>query len=289
MVVPHSEESTYSVRVPLFVGQLVVALCVLGIASFFALAYAYSRTLADAEEVRVLRKVNQAQQDEIDSFAEQTQQLLIQMQELEELSREVARRLGLSSKKEESRPGERALAAVGREYSSRAAGDRVLDRAAGNLATLQELLPEKTVELRTLKEEVDEYSRRLAATPSIWPCGGRVTSGFGMRRSPFGRGSKFHYGIDIASVHGTAICVTADGSVTFAGYRRGFGNLVIVQHGYGFQTYYAHLSRFAVTPGQRVCRGRTIGYMGRTGSATGTHLHYEVHVNGVAVNPAQYM
>lgn len=289
MIVPHSEEATYSIRVPLFVAQLVVAFCVIGLAAFFVLAYSYSRIQSEAEEARILRKVNQAQQDEIDSFAQQTQQLLAQMQELEELAKLVAERLGLGSKKGKSLSKEGALSAEGRTYSSRSGEDRVLDRAAGNLAVLQELLPEKTVVLQSLKGEVDEYNRRLAATPSIWPCRGRVTSGFGMRRSPFGRAYKFHYGIDIASTHGTTICATADGKVSFAGYRRGFGNLVIVQHGYGFQTYYAHLSRFAVSSGQSVQRGRTIGYMGRTGSATGTHLHYEVHLNGVAVNPAQYL
>ncbi len=137
--------------------------------------------------------------------------------------------------------------------------------------------------------EVDEYLRRLAATPSIWPTRGRVTSGFGMRRDPFGRGSKFHHGIDIAGAYGTPVYATASGQVINASYRGGFGNLVIIRHGYGFETYYAHLSGFAVSTGQWVKRGQVIGYMGRSGTATGPHLHYEVHVNGVAVNPYRYL
>jgi len=288
MIVPHSEESTYSIRVPLYIGQLVVALCVIGLAAFFVLAYAYSRALTEAEEAAILRRVNQAQQDEIDSFARQTQQLLQQMLEVEDLARLVAEKLGLRLEdgKSTSRKEERSL--EGRNYASRA-DERILDRTADNLAALEELLPENTIALQTLKEEVEEYNRRLAATPSGWPCGGRITSGFGMRRSPFGGGYRFHYGIDIASSHGSSIWATAKGRVSFAGYRRGLGNLVIIQHGYGFQSYYGHLSRIAVSPGQVVERGRVIGYMGRTGSATGTHLHYEVHLHGVAVNPAQYM
>lgn len=288
MVVPHSEESTYSIRVPLYVGQLVVALCVIGLAAFFVLAYAYNRLLSEAEEACILRQVNQAQQDEIDSFAQQSQHLLQQMGEIEELARQVAKKLGLGSGKEEATAQKGDSLSEARYHASRG-DERLLDRTAENLAALEELLPENAEALQSLKTEVDEYNRRLSATPSIWPCGGRVTSSFGMRRSPFGRGYRFHYGIDIASSHGAPICATARGRVSFAGYRRGLGNLVIIQHGYGYQTYYGHLSGFAVSQGQAVERGRVIGYMGRTGSATGTHLHYEVHVNGVAVNPAQYM
>lgn len=290
MIVPHSEESTYSIRVPLFVGQLLVVLFVIGLAAFLILAYTYNHLLSEAEEVRILRQVNQAQQDEINSFAHETQQLLKRMQEIEDLAELVADRLGLSPGEGETGSQGGALSDERRQYASRSDEDRVLDRAANNLAVLQNLIPERADTLETLKGEVDEYNRRLAATPSIWPCRGRVTSGFGMRRSPFGRGiSKFHHGVDIASSHGTPIYATADGQVSFAGYRRGYGNLVIIRHGYGFQTCYAHLSGFAVSSGQWVKRGRVIGYMGRTGTATGVHLHYEVHVNGVAVNPARYM
>lgn len=290
MIVPHSEEATYSIRVPLVVGQLIVALFVIGLAAFFVLAYTYRHALAEAEEVRILRQVNQAQQDEINSFAHETQQLLKRMQEIEDLAELVADKLGLSLGEERADSQEGALSDEIRYYASRSDKGRVLDRTADNLAVLQNLIPERADTLELLKEEVDEYNRRLAATPSIRPCRGRVTSGFGMRRSPYRRSIRqFHYGIDIASAHGTPVYATADGQVSFAGYRGGYGKLVIIRHGYGFQTYYAHLSSVAVSSGQWVKRGRVIGYMGRTGTATGTHLHYEVHVNGVAVNPARYM
>lgn len=301
MIVPHSEEATYSFRLPLFVGQLVVALLVIGMAAFFILAYTYRNALQDAEELRILRQANQAQQDEINTFAGITQQLLDQVAQIEEIIEEilgewaeqVATKVGcsLEQQEEDEDPESRGATSFGetRVNLSRSNQDRVLDRVTYNLSVLQSLVPEKADTLEMLKGEVDEYTRRLAATPSIWPTRGRISSGFGMRRNPFGGGSQFHYGIDIAGTHGTPVYATANGQVSFAGYRGGFGNLVIISHGYGFQTYYAHLSGFAVSNGQWVKRGQVIGYMGRSGRATGTHLHYEVHVNGVAVNPYRYL
>lgn len=297
MVVPHSEEATYSVRLPLVVGQLMVVLFVLGLTGILVLAYAYRDALQDASEARILRQVNQAQQDEINAFAYETQKLMDQMGQIESLAELVSEKLGISplgggddEDDDEDTSSQAGDGETQRFYAGRSGESRVLDRAAGNIAVLQQLIPEQTDSLETLKQEVEEYVRRLAATPSIWPARGYYTSGFGMRRSPFNRSvSQFHNGIDIAGTHGTPVYATADGRVSSIGYRGGFGNMVIIFHGYGFETYYAHLSGFAVSGGQWVKRGQVIGYMGRTGKVTGTHLHYEVHVNGVPVNPLNYM
>jgi len=295
MVVPHSEESTYSLKLPLFIGQFVVALAVLCLAGLLILVYSYRNALHDAKEVQALRQINQAQQDEINAFAFETQKLIEQMSQIEVLAELVAEKLGLSLDDEESEEDEE-VSSMGsgegesRTYASRSGEGRVLDRAVANIEMLQHLIPEQTDSLQLLETEVDNFVRRLAATPSIWPASGRLTSGFGMRRSPFNRAvMQFHSGIDIAGVHGSAIYATADGVVTSVGYRGGYGNLVTISHGYGFETYYAHLSRFAVSSGQGVKRGQVIAYMGRTGRVTGTHLHYEVRVNGVAVNPMNYI
>lgn len=297
MIIPHSEEATYSLRLPLFVGQIVVALMVIGLAGFFILAYSYRSASSEAREARVLRQVNQAQQDEINAFAHETQKLLEQMSQIEVLAELVAKKLGLGLDSEEEEEDEEASSMgveaadeVGRLYAGRGGEGGVLDRAAFNIAILQHIVPEQADSLEMLKGEVEEYVRRLAATPSIWPTYGRLTSGFGMRRSPFNRAvMQFHRGVDIAGTHGTPVYATADGRVTTSSYRGGYGNLIIINHGYGFETYYAHLSRFAVSSGQWVKRGQVIGYMGRTGQVTGTHLHYEVHIYGVAVNPLNYM
>ena len=129
----------------------------------------------------------------------------------------------------------------------------------------------------------------LASTPSIWPTEGYVTSPFGMRRSPFTGKSEFHKGIDIANSKGTPIYAPANGVVSFVGEQNAYGNTILLQHGNGLSTRYAHLSRYAVNKGDVVKRGDLIGYIGNSGRSTGPHLHYEVRVNGVCVNPMRYI
>jgi murein DD-endopeptidase MepM/ murein hydrolase activator NlpD len=306
MIVPHSEEATYSLRLPLWVGQMLAAIFVIGLTGICFLFYVYRNVAQEAREARILRQINQVQQEEINAFAYETQKLLEQMAQIEDLAELVADKLGLDpdelENEGESEDGESSesrstevssqveLNEGTRYYASRTAEGRVVDRAASNIATLQRLLPEQSESLELLSSEVEESLRRWAATPSIWPAWGTLTSPFGMRRSPFNRNvMEFHDGIDIAASYGSPIYATADGWVTSASYRRGWGNLLIISHGYGYTTYYAHLSGFAVSAGEWVERGDIIAYMGRSGNATGTHLHYEVRVNGTPVNPMNYI
>jgi murein DD-endopeptidase MepM/ murein hydrolase activator NlpD len=127
-------------------------------------------------------------------------------------------------------------------------------------------------------------------TPAVWPVQGRLSSSFGRRLDPFlGKGA-FHSGIDITADHGAPVVATADGTVEASGWYAGLGKRVILKHGRtGLETVYGHLSDFFVRPGQIVRRGEVIGRIGRTGRATGTHLHYEVRLQGTPVNPYQYM
>lgn len=128
----------------------------------------------------------------------------------------------------------------------------------------------------------------LAATPSIWPTRGWVTSNFGSRTSPFTGEPAVHEGLDIATGIGTWVKSSADGIVTFAGVKGGYGKIVVIDHGYGLSSRYGHLSEVHVAPGQRVRRGDRVGNVGNTGRSTGPHLHYEVRVNNLPVNPRRY-
>jgi murein DD-endopeptidase MepM/ murein hydrolase activator NlpD len=129
------------------------------------------------------------------------------------------------------------------------------------------------------------------ATPGAMtlPVAGPVTSPFGSRGSPVNGAQEFHEGIDIGAAQGTPIRSAASGTVSFAGEMSGYGNVVIVQHASGLSTRYAHQSAMVVTAGQPVAAGEVIGAVGATGEATGPHLHFEVRLNGVAVNPAPYL
>lgn len=125
--------------------------------------------------------------------------------------------------------------------------------------------------------------------PSIFPVQGRLTSNFGYRRDPFNGSSDFHPGQDIAAPTGTPIMAPADGQVTFVGRKGGYGNFVVIDHGNGLVTRYAHLSSFQVSEKQMVRRGEVIGAVGSTGRSTGPHLHYEVMIGDQKVNPMDYM
>jgi murein DD-endopeptidase MepM/ murein hydrolase activator NlpD len=126
-------------------------------------------------------------------------------------------------------------------------------------------------------------------TPSIWPVMGHITDAFGERLDPFSGEGAFHTGVDVASDYGAPVHATADGIVTIAENHSGYGRLVVLDHGFGITTWYAHLSSFSAVPGTRIKRGEVIGYTGISGRSTGPHVHYEVRVNNAPVNPWRYM
>jgi len=140
-----------------------------------------------------------------------------------------------------------------------------------------------------LKIFLENKKDRLSATPSIWPVRGWLTAGFGYRRSPFTGFRQLHEGLDIATSAGTPIIAPGDGTVVFSGSMSGWGNVVVVNHGYGYRTFFAHNSRNLVAGGRKVKRGETIAYVGNTGHSTGPHLHYEVLVNGIPRDPLNYI
>ena len=141
-----------------------------------------------------------------------------------------------------------------------------------------------------LAETVDERAARWAATPSIWPVKGPITSKFGPRISPFTGKKAFHSGLDIGSPQGRKIKASASGKVVVTSYETRMGNFIRINHGYGIATTYGHLSKRLVKYGQKVNRGDVIGLIGSTGKfSTGPHLHYQVTVNDKAVNPIQYI
>jgi len=165
----------------------------------------------------------------------------------------------------------------------------VLSRARRNVESLQEMLPEKGETIKELKEDAEVHQDRMMATPEGWPTQGRFISGYGNRRDPITYDLSFHSGVDIANSRNTPIYATAYGTVVYANYRGAYGNLVIIDHGYGYETYYAHLNRIEVSKGENVSRGDRIGLMGSTGRSLGDHLHYEVHLDGETQDPKDYM
>jgi murein DD-endopeptidase MepM/ murein hydrolase activator NlpD len=150
---------------------------------------------------------------------------------------------------------------------------------------LQGLLGSLEARLQSVRTGVERQQALAAATPSIWPVVGYLSSMWGTRKDPFTGGRDFHPGLDISANTGTPIHATADGVVESAGYAGNYGNAVVLKHGFGLSTRYGHMSRIAAYPGMKITRGDIIGYVGATGRATSAHLHYEILLNGQTINP----
>lgn len=149
---------------------------------------------------------------------------------------------------------------------------------------------QKTMEsVANIRDYLSEQRDIYMATPKGWPVSGYISSAFGLRVHPQKKVREMHTGIDLASQPGSAVIATADGIVSFAGWSGGNGNLVVIEHGLGYTTCYAHNKRIAVSVGQRVKRGETIAYVGSTGNSTGPHVHYEVWIDRKPVNPKAYI
>ena len=143
--------------------------------------------------------------------------------------------------------------------------------------------------LEVIYEKLDVRRTFFESLPSLWPTRGLLTSGFGVRVSPFTDTKVFHHGLDIDAPKGSPVRAAAGGKVIRCGFESLYGNIVVVDHGNGYRTFYAHLSERTVEAGDTVQRGDVIGKVGDSGRTTGPHLHYEVHVNGLPVNPIRFM
>lgn len=167
--------------------------------------------------------------------------------------------------------------------------EKEFDRLYVAFQEIHKLSRDVEVDIQDLASTLLDQKDYLASMPTLKPSNGWYTSGFGMRSSPFTGLSAMHEGLDIANHFGQAIRSPADGVVSFAGVRPGYGKLITIDHGYGIQTQFGHISKFYVTEGQRVKRGQQISAIGNTGRSTGPHVHYEVRVNGIPVDPYFYI
>jgi murein DD-endopeptidase MepM/ murein hydrolase activator NlpD len=164
-----------------------------------------------------------------------------------------------------------------------------LSSPENTFALLKDLLQGLESRLQSVRTDVDKRNQLAAATPSIWPTHGWLSSSTGNRTDPFTGEKDFHPGLDISADKGDPVYSTADGKVMSASAAGNYGNLVIIDHGFGIETRYGHLSAFKVKAGQHVKRGDLLGLVGATGRATGAHLHYEVRANGRILNPLQLL
>jgi murein DD-endopeptidase MepM/ murein hydrolase activator NlpD len=174
---------------------------------------------------------------------------------------------------------------TGLSSASRAAFTPFVEGTDAALGVLSELLGVLGNRLDSVRDGVERRHALASATPSIWPVAGWLTSSFGSRRDPITKGADFHPGLDISADYGQPVLATGDATVSSAGPNGAYGNMVMLDHGFGIVTKYGHLSRYNVRAGQQISRGHVIGHVGSTGRSTGSHLHYEIWMNGRLANP----
>jgi murein DD-endopeptidase MepM/ murein hydrolase activator NlpD len=248
-------------------------------------------------EIEQLRTANSSLTVENGSYRAATGELTAQIQSLESVIDDLGARATLDPAQA------KAMAKLPAIVKTRAAGGTNVPASAAmtEIATAALTSPEDTFgvlrdllqglesRLRYVRRDVERREALASSTPSIWPAHGWLTGTFGGSSDPYSGEPAFHQGIDISTDKGQPVYATADGTIETAAYSGDYGNLVVIKHGFDLTTRYGHLSGFAVKPGQSVKRGAVIGYVGATGRATGSHVHYEILANGKLINPLQLL
>ena len=296
IVIVPPEPKERSIRIPIIaIKGTALFLCVL-IAIMIGSFLHYRQTVqnaasAETTALQILQQTNDEQAKQIEQLSKTTTNLQADLARLNSLDVEIRRIVNNEDTTTPSRAG-----LVRPPVSYKGQGGPQVQSDMGTITDITKLANELQAQFKIreqslagLKEEVLARQTRLAATPSIWPTGGDVTSRFGSRNSPWGEGNDWHPGIDIANNMGTPIFATADGEVVVSGWSDGYGNLVQINHGNGLSTLYGHNSQLIVHVGDIVKKGQVISYMGSTGNSTGPHVHYEVKVDGTVVNPESFL
>ena len=258
------------------------------------LSQRYFQLVGDEVELTELRRVSKIRKIQIEKFAQQVKNFELEMTRLDRFEK----KLRVITALEDSPKANAKNWGVGGSYglSSHSLTTSLTHEARSLADILSNDLRHLTTQakIQTISfQELDDFFKNqkslLLATPSIWPTRGWVTSSFGFRKSPFTGLRERHEGWDIGARSGSAIRSTADGLVVVSGREHGYGKVIEVDHGYGLVTRYGHNSKNLAKAGSRVKRGQIIALVGNTGRSTGPHLHYEVLLNGVPMNPKNYI
>jgi len=295
--------------IPLHYAYVFVAAAVIGSFTIAGLAGSYSRMLIKTASFNKLRNDNNSLQKDYAHLEKQAHEKDVQAASLGSLATEVSALYGLTASKLAGPMGHIVMNSKEKSVGAKAATGALITETASNFSdenyyksidtfySLRKSAVSGTAThaisgasaLNSLSSVSGMYTSIDA--PSLWPVMGSIRSSFGQREDPVtGNGEgEFHTGIDISAPIGTPIHAAADGTIKSAAMENGYGRQVIIDHGHGMETCYAHMSGFAVMAGQTVLRGQVIGYVGISGRTTGAHVHYEVRIHNTPVNPYKYL
>lgn len=257
MLVPHSSGKTVNFKIPVIGLILSVMMFAIGLSFVFSVA-------VDAIEYRMMK-------DSLSYYKGQFVELKDTITDLKTAQKQFRKLFNVKSKED-------VLEHIGDG-----------DSGSIDVEALKRQINETIESVGGIKQYLQDQRDIYLSTPKGWPTEGRITSGFGMRMHPIKGEEEFHSGLDISTAKGSNTLATADGIVSFSGWSNGNGNLVVVEHGFGYSTFYAHNSVNIVKVGQKIKRGDIVAQVGTTGSSTGPHLHYEIWKDGRPVNPGTFI
>ena len=284
------------IPLPLHYAYGFIAAALVGAFTIVGLAGSYTRMLLKTETFNQVREEREALRKNYKQMAQIAHDRDVQVASLGALASEVTALYGLRQTRLTSHPAAAAQVASAPTPQTLAVTDDVTPQNLKSSLDQFYALRTQAMSGRVMRAIEGGLSPSftgdwtiLADAPSLWPLEGRVTSSFGEREDPFNGEGAFHSGIDIAAPYGSPVRAAADGDVTATRMANGYGREVTIDHGHDVLTVYGHLSAMIVVPGQHVTRGQVVGYVGQSGRSTGPHLHYEVRVHMVPVNPHKYL
>jgi len=252
----------------------------------------YIQVKKKAFEVSRLQKETQTQKSQLHFFSSKIEDLEKQISKLKEFDRRI-RIIANLEKGQETTPFMGMGGPSPSDIRDQLRGEKdekgLVRQMKGDIERLESEATSREASLAELETLLQTKKDMLAQTPSIWPVLGWVTSGFGFRTNPFTGLNQMHEGIDISNRAGTVIIAPADGFVSDIGSDVAHGRLLVISHGFGMTTRYSHLNKVLVKVGQKVRRGDRVAEVGTSGKTTGPHLHYEVRLHGIPVNPIRYI
>jgi murein DD-endopeptidase MepM/ murein hydrolase activator NlpD len=284
LIFPGAHGRLHKIQLPFYIIHLVLALSAVGIMTVAALANSYARMVLKVSNYNSLRSEREALKTQYRTLESTVTSTNAKLDSLQSLAAEVALTYGFGDPRRPRFP--QAVLALATQTNATVDSSFRASLYAYNLIRRASMGPEANTLGRGM------FSNPLidrTTFPSLWPVRGQITAGYGQRMDPFSGEGAFHPGVDISAHFGTKVQAAADGIVLEAGPESGYGNEILIDHGYGFTTKYGHLSRIFVVVGQELKRGQVIGSVGMTGKTTGPHLHYEVHIHDTPVNPTKYL
>jgi murein DD-endopeptidase MepM/ murein hydrolase activator NlpD len=289
---PDGSKRTFQFKIPRFLPVVIILSLAFGGVCFYRIARDYKSMKNQMPRLAQLTIQSERQKQQIIFFAERIGRISDKMKDLKEFDHKLRAMVNLET-------GEDAKQGYGVGGSDSVA----LDPKRAMAKTHKDLVRSMHSALDDLDDQaaIGEHSKAelhkfletqkmlLASTPSLWPTKGWLSSRFGNRESPFTGRTEFHRGIDISTRLNGPVVTPADGIVTGIDWDGGYGRVLTIDHGYGLRTQYAHLEKTLVRKGQYVKRGETVALVGSSGRSTGPHLHYEVHLNKVPIDPMRYI